>query len=58
MFVALKRILLNPLFMGIVLNDILSVYGTIGHHVMLPKYLEHQFRMTASNASLYGGKVN
>ncbi|KAG8187150.1 hypothetical protein JTE90_020028 [Oedothorax gibbosus] len=55
MFAALKRVLLNSLLWVIMVNDIISLYGTVGHHIMLPKYMEHQFRLTASDASLYSG---
>ncbi|GBL94501.1 Solute carrier organic anion transporter family member 1B2 [Araneus ventricosus] len=52
---ASKRILKNPLFITIVLNDIMTIFGSMGHFVMLPKYMEHQFRLTASDASLLSG---
>ncbi|GFY10768.1 solute carrier organic anion transporter family member 3A1 [Trichonephila clavipes] len=50
---ALKRLLKNPLYLSIVVNTIMNIFGSVGHFMMLPKYMEQQFRLTASDASLY-----
>ncbi|KAF8796526.1 Solute carrier organic anion transporter like protein [Argiope bruennichi] len=52
---ASKRILKNPLYISIVINDIMQIFSSLGHFVMLPKYMEHQFRLSASDASLLSG---
>ncbi|GFQ87692.1 solute carrier organic anion transporter family member 4C1, partial [Trichonephila clavata] len=52
---ALKRLLKNPLYLSIVINTIMNIFGSLGHFMMLPKYMELQFRLTASDASLYSG---
>ncbi|XP_054713438.1 solute carrier organic anion transporter family member 74D-like [Uloborus diversus] len=52
---AVKRLGTNSLYVLIVMNVTLSIYGGIGHSFTLPKYMEHQFRMSASDASLYSG---
>lgn len=55
LFAAVKRLAQNPLFIFITLNTILSTLGTFGHYIMLPKYMENQFKMSASEASLASG---
>lgn len=52
---ALKRLAMNPLYLSIVVNTIMNIFGSVGHFMMLPKYMEQQFKLTASDASLYSG---
>ncbi|KAG8187152.1 hypothetical protein JTE90_020030 [Oedothorax gibbosus] len=55
LWAALKRLGKNPLYIFLVINTIFSVYGSFGHFIMLPKYMENQFRVSASQASLLSG---
>ncbi|KAG8180415.1 hypothetical protein JTE90_022764 [Oedothorax gibbosus] len=55
MFKSVKRILFNQLWWAVMLNIVFVNYWAVGHRVMLPKYMEHQFRLTTSDASLYSG---
>ncbi|GIX75057.1 solute carrier organic anion transporter family member 3A1 [Caerostris extrusa] len=52
---ALKRLAKNPLYIAIVINTLMGIFGSVGHFVMLPKYMEHQFRLSASDANLLSG---
>ncbi|XP_015911098.2 solute carrier organic anion transporter family member 74D [Parasteatoda tepidariorum] len=52
---SLKRLARNPLYMLIGLNAVFTVYGNFGYYIMLPKYMENQFRLSASSASLFAG---
>ncbi|KAG8187154.1 hypothetical protein JTE90_020032 [Oedothorax gibbosus] len=54
-FAAMKRLMKNPLLIFITLNVIFSTLGTFGHYIMLPKYMENQFKLSASEASLASG---
>ncbi|XP_035215736.1 solute carrier organic anion transporter family member 74D-like, partial [Stegodyphus dumicola] len=53
MFAAFKRLGNNPLYLFHALHVIFALFGNFGHWTMLPKYMENQFRLTASEASLY-----
>ncbi|KFM75765.1 Solute carrier organic anion transporter family member 4C1, partial [Stegodyphus mimosarum] len=53
MFAAFKRLGKNPLYLFHALHVIFALFGNFGHWTMLPKYMENQFRLTASEASLY-----
>ncbi|KAG8188247.1 hypothetical protein JTE90_018837 [Oedothorax gibbosus] len=55
LWAALKRLSKNPLFILLIIYDILMFFGSYGHHMMLPKYIENQFRLSASEASLLSG---
>ncbi|KAG8186060.1 hypothetical protein JTE90_005413 [Oedothorax gibbosus] len=50
---AVKRIVLNPLLWAILMDGVASTYWTIGHKVVLPRYMEDQFRLTTSDANFY-----
>ncbi|XP_054713403.1 solute carrier organic anion transporter family member 1A1-like [Uloborus diversus] len=52
---ALKRLARNPLFIFLSLNTTMAIFGSFGHYIMLPKYMENQFRLSASDASLFSG---
>ncbi|KAG8190232.1 hypothetical protein JTE90_011953 [Oedothorax gibbosus] len=52
---ALKRLGKNPIYAALVMNTIFTIYGSFGYQQMLPKYMENQFRVTASQASLLSG---
>lgn len=55
LLVALKRLAVNPLYVLLILNTILAIYGSFGHYIMLPKYMENQFRLSSSDSSLLSG---
>ncbi|GFY44728.1 solute carrier organic anion transporter family member 4C1 [Trichonephila inaurata madagascariensis] len=52
---ALKRLALNPLYVLLILNTIMAIFGAFGHYIMLPKYMENQFRLSSSDSSLLSG---
>ncbi|XP_054713439.1 solute carrier organic anion transporter family member 74D-like [Uloborus diversus] len=54
-FSALKRLGTNFLCIFLWLNTVTSIHGGIGHFMMLPRYMEQQFRLSAGDASLYSG---
>ena len=53
--VALKHLLLNRTFMLFTLGMSIDNFLINGFITFFPKFLEHQFSMTASEASFYGG---
>ncbi|GFT65176.1 solute carrier organic anion transporter family member 3A1 [Nephila pilipes] len=55
LFVALKRLAVNPLYILLILNTIMAIFGAFGHYIMLPKYMENQFRLSSSDSSLLSG---
>ncbi|XP_035215008.1 solute carrier organic anion transporter family member 74D-like [Stegodyphus dumicola] len=52
---AMKRIAKNPILICHYLGGIFRMNGLVGYYVLLPKYMEMQFRESASKASLYSG---
>lgn len=58
MCVALKRLVKNPILMCYSLGVVFRLNGTIGYYVLLPKYMETQFRQSSSKASLLSGPVS
>ncbi|KAG8190239.1 hypothetical protein JTE90_011960 [Oedothorax gibbosus] len=55
LWAALKRLIKNPIFMLLIIYDTFWFYGGYGHNMMLPKYMENQFRLSASEASILSG---
>ncbi|GBL94500.1 Solute carrier organic anion transporter family member 1B2 [Araneus ventricosus] len=55
LFAALKRLAKNPVYCLIVLNAIMGIFGSFGHYIMLPRYMENQFRLSASTSNLISG---
>ncbi|KAG8187153.1 hypothetical protein JTE90_020031 [Oedothorax gibbosus] len=55
LWAALKRLGKNPIYIFLVINTIGVIFGGFGHYIMLPKYMENQFRVSASQASLISG---
>ena len=58
MFDSFKRILTNPLFMFNLFGMCLRILGYLGYYLFKPKYMEAQFRMSASTANLWTGLVS
>ncbi|XP_054713046.1 solute carrier organic anion transporter family member 74D-like [Uloborus diversus] len=56
-FNALKRLGTNVLCIFLWLNTVISVYGGVGHFMLLPRYMEQQFRLSAADASLYSNPL-
>ncbi|GFY64173.1 solute carrier organic anion transporter family member 1A1 [Trichonephila inaurata madagascariensis] len=52
---AMKRLSKNPILICHYLGGVLRLNGIVGYYVLLPKYMEMQFRQSASKASLYSG---
>ncbi|XP_015911102.1 solute carrier organic anion transporter family member 74D isoform X1 [Parasteatoda tepidariorum] len=52
---AMKRLGKNPILICHYLGGVFRLNGLIGYYVLLPKYMETQFRQSASVASLYSG---
>ncbi|KAG8190234.1 hypothetical protein JTE90_011955 [Oedothorax gibbosus] len=55
LWAALKRLIKNPILILLLIYEIFWTYGGYGHTMMLPKYMENQFRLSASEASLLSG---
>ncbi|CAL1277917.1 unnamed protein product [Larinioides sclopetarius] len=55
LFAALKRLAKNPVYCLIVVNAIMGIFGSFGHYIMLPRYMENQFRLSASTSNLISG---
>ncbi|GFT65172.1 solute carrier organic anion transporter family member 4C1 [Nephila pilipes] len=55
MWKAMKRLSKNPILICHYLGGVLRLNGIVGYYVLLPKYMEMQFRQSASKASLYSG---
>ncbi|XP_045584744.2 solute carrier organic anion transporter family member 74D isoform X1 [Procambarus clarkii] len=51
----LRRLLRNRIYTGNLFNMTLTVLATSGYKIFQPKYLEHQFKKTAAEASYYTG---
>ena len=54
---AIKLLLLNPTYMFFMLGACLHNFLLNGFLTFLPKYMEHQFGLTASDASFYSGNI-
>ena len=54
---ATKSLLMNKTFMFITLSTTAESLATGGFSTFLPKFIENQFHVTSSNASLYAGLV-
>ena len=54
---ALKHLLLNPTYMCFMLGGSIDNFLINGFITFFPKYMEHEFAMTASSASFYAGKL-
>ncbi|XP_035215738.1 solute carrier organic anion transporter family member 74D-like isoform X2 [Stegodyphus dumicola] len=52
---AMKRLGKNPILICHYLGGVFRLNGVVGYYVLLPKYMEMQFRESASKASLYSG---
>ncbi|GBL94497.1 Solute carrier organic anion transporter family member 5A1 [Araneus ventricosus] len=52
---AMKRLSKNPILICHYLGGVLRLNGIVGYYVLLPKYMEMQFKQSASKASLYSG---
>lgn len=52
----LKRLFKNPLLMCNTFSYVFYMFGVSGFWVFMPKYMETQFYMTASEANQYTGK--
>lgn len=55
---AMKRLGKNPILICHYLGGVLRLNGVVGYYVLLPKYMEMQFRQSASKASLYSGPAS
>lgn len=54
-FTALKRLLSNDILLCRTASSVLHILPISGLYTFLPKYLESQFQLTASNASMISG---
>lgn len=52
---ALRRLLRNPVLLCSCGSSIFTILGLAGYFVWLPKYFEHEFRLSKSNAAMYSG---
>ncbi|KAG8187156.1 hypothetical protein JTE90_020033 [Oedothorax gibbosus] len=55
MWIAMKRLGKNPILICHYLGGVFRLNGLVGYYVLLPKYMEMQFRQSASKANLYSG---
>lgn len=55
---SLKRILKNPIFVFNLIGMCLRILGYLGYYLFKPKYIEAQFRMSASNANFWTGLLS
>lgn len=51
----LKRLARNPIYVFRTLGNIAVYIALTGYYISFPKYTQHQFQQTASNASLFTG---
>lgn len=54
----MARLLKNRVFMYNTFSTTLAMLGILGFWIFMPKYIETQFRKTASEANLITGRVN
>jgi predicted permease len=52
---ALKRLFTNPIYVSVITGLAFSIFGFIGVFTFIPKYIENQFEITASRASMFLG---
>jgi hypothetical protein len=52
---ALKRLATNPILIFDVLGGIFRILGYLGYYIFKPKYMEMQYRQSASGASFFTG---
>ncbi|XP_054166759.1 solute carrier organic anion transporter family member 74D-like [Oppia nitens] len=53
----LKRLLTNPIYVFHVLAIIFKLFGYLGYYIFKPKYIESQFRKSASDANFWTGVI-
>ena len=51
-----KRLLVNPVFMFHSFAAVFKSLGYLGYFIFKPKYMEMQYRQSASGASFFTGK--
>ncbi|OQR68398.1 solute carrier organic anion transporter family member 1C1-like [Tropilaelaps mercedesae] len=56
-FAAMFRLFRNPIYMFHLFSQIFKWFGILGYFNYLPKYVQEQFRVSASSAALYGGSL-
>ncbi|KAG8199391.1 hypothetical protein JTE90_000260 [Oedothorax gibbosus] len=54
---ALKKLMKNPILMFHTMSITFQINGLFGYLVFMPKYIESQYRKTASSASFFSGNV-
>ena len=52
------RIIRNPLIICGCGSSIFSILGVVGYVIYLPKYFEHEFRISKSKAGLFSGSMH
>ena len=52
----LKRLVVNPILMFHAFGGVFRVLGYAGYYIFKPKYMELQYRQSASGASFFTGK--
>ncbi|GBO06013.1 Solute carrier organic anion transporter family member 1C1 [Araneus ventricosus] len=57
LYISLKKLIKNPILMFHTLGIIFQINGLFGYFVYMPKYMESQYRKTASSASFFSGTV-
>lgn len=57
MLAAIKRLLYNKVLMLNNLASVFYIFGYMAYWIFLPKYIETQYRQSASKASLVTGTV-
>ncbi|CAG2168850.1 unnamed protein product [Oppiella nova] len=56
--IALKRLFKNPILIFHALAGIFRVFGYFGYYIFKPKYMEMQYRQSASGASFFTGSTS
>ncbi|CAG2103693.1 unnamed protein product [Medioppia subpectinata] len=52
-----KRLLKNPILISYLMGNILRLFGVLGYMSFKPKYMESQYKQTASKANLFTGII-
>ncbi|XP_054158013.1 solute carrier organic anion transporter family member 74D-like [Oppia nitens] len=55
---ALKRLAKNPILIFHALTGIFRIFGYLGYYIFKPKYMELQYRQSASGASFFTGSTS
>ena len=53
-----KRLIVNPILMFHAFGGVFRIFGYAGYFIFKPKYMEMQYRQSASGANFFTGKFN